>query len=136
MKTLEEIEKLSPEELERLAAAQPAPVPEGLQHRLRAALAAEALAEHESPAPRRTGTPRWVPAVALAGAAAAAALLFTLPQRGPKDTFDDPYLAYAEVEKAFHTISDKLSGGLELAASQTKDLTGKPQRILDKIQNK
>ena len=40
MKTLEEIEKLTPEELERLAAAQPAPVPEGLQARLRAALAA------------------------------------------------------------------------------------------------
>lgn len=135
MKTLEEIEKLSPEELERLAAAQPAPVPEGLQRRLRAALAAQEF-DAQQAAPPRHRTPRWVPAVALAGAAAAATLLFTLPQRGPKDTFDDPYLAYVEVEKVFHTISDKLSGGLELAASQAEDLTGKPQRILDKIQSK
>ena len=77
-----------------------------------------------------------MPAAALAGAAAATALLLTLPQRGPKDTFDDPYLAYAEVQKAFSTISDKLTGGLELAASQTEALTGKPQAILDKIQSK
>ena len=133
MKTLEEIEKLTPEELERLAAAQPAPVPEGLQARLRAALAAQEFAAEASPRPR---TPRWVPAAALAGAAAATTLLLTLPQRGPKDTFDDPYLAYAEVQKAFSTISDKLTGGLELAASQTETLAGKPQSILDKIQSK
>ena len=81
MKTLEEIEKLTPEELERLAAAQPAPVPEGLQARLRAALAAQEFAAEASPRPR---TPRWVPAAALAGAAAATTLLLTLPQREGK----------------------------------------------------
>ena len=57
MKTLEEIEKLTPEELERLAAAQPAPVPEGLQARLRAALAAQEFAAEvppPSPMPCRT----------------------------------------------------------------------------------
>ena len=67
---------------------------------------------------------------------AAAALLFALPARGPKDTFDDPYLAYAEVEKAFQTISDKMSDGLDLATRQTEAVAGKPQLILDKIQSK
>ncbi len=131
MKTLEEIEKLSLEELERNASAQPIPTPEGLQRRIREALAAQELAAQR---PARPG--RWAPYAALAGAAAAATLLLTLPARGPKDTFDDPYLAYAEVEKAFQTISDKMSGGLDLATRQTETVAGKSQLILDKIQSK
>ena len=131
MKTLEEIEKLSLEELERNASTQPAPAPEGLQRRIREALAAQELAAQQPARPVR-----WAPYAALAGAAAAATLLLTLPARGPKDTFDDPYLAYAEVEKAFRTISDKMSGGLDLATRQTETVAGKSQLILDKIQSK
>jgi len=110
MKTLEEIEKLSIEELEQAAAASPAPVPAGLKNGIRQALAAHELAN----ATPRTRPARWVPLAALAVAAAAAAVV-VLPQRGPKDTFDDPRLAYAEMEKAFQLISDKMSVGADLA---------------------
>ena len=129
MKTLEEIENLSPEELESMAAEKPAAVPEGLQERIRLALSAQEIVQEH-----RRKTPRWVPYSALA-VAAAAATLFILPQRGPKDTFDDPRLAYAEVEKAFQTISDKMSVGIDIAreASASADF---PQTVIDRIQSK
>ena len=127
MKTLEEIENLSLEELEQKAAETAAPVPDGLERRLREALAARELAEAARPRPAR-----WIPYASLAVAAAAAALV-VLPQRGPKDTFDDPLLAYAEVEKVFQTISDKMSVGTDILrdAEQT---AGMPYNTLNKIQ--
>lgn len=129
MKTLEEIENLSPEELESKAAEKPAAVPEGLQERIRLALSAQEIVQE-----RRRKPPLWVPFSALAVAAAAATLLI-LPQRGPKDTFDDPLLAYAEVEKTFQTISEKMSAGVDIAreASASVDF---PQTVIDRIQSK
>ena len=129
MKTLEEIENLSIEELEDLATREAAPVPDGLQERLRQTLAAREIAEAARPRPAR-----WIPYASLAVAAAAAAVI-ALPQRGPKDTFDDPRLAYAEVEKAFRTISEKMSTGVDIAreAGATAEI---PQNIINKIQTK
>ncbi|MBQ9660871.1 MAG: hypothetical protein IJV37_06370 [Bacteroidales bacterium] len=128
MKTPEEIEQLSIEELEAQAAAQGEKAPQGLQQRLREALAASEAAEAARPRPVR-----WIPYASLAVAAVAAALVL-LPQRGPKDTFDDPYLAYAEVERAFRTISDKMNTGVGIAreAGAAAEL---PQTILTKIQS-
>ena len=127
MKTLEEIEKLSLEELEQEATRAAAPVPDGLQERLRQTLAARELADAARPRPTR-----WIPYASLAVAAAAAAVI-ALPQRGPKDTFDDPRLAYAEVEKVFRTISDKMNEGVALVreAEASAEI---PQNILNKSQ--
>ena len=128
MKTLEEIENLSIEELEQKALEAPVAVPDGLESRLRQALAAREIADAARPRPVR-----WIAPAALA-AAAAAAIIF-LPQRGPKDSFDDPLLAYAEVEKAFQTISDKMTAGVDIAreAGSAAEI---PQNILLKIQSK
>ena len=128
MKTLEEIENLSLEELERNALEAPVTVPDGLEQRLRQTLAAREIAEAARPRPVR----RLVP---FAVAAAAVAAVVLLPQRGPKDSFDDPLLAYAEVEKAFQTISDKMSVGMDLAreAGSAAEL---PKTILNKTQSK
>lgn len=127
MKTLEEIERLSLEELEQEATRAAAPVPDGLQERLRQTLAARELADAARPRPTR-----WIPYASLAVAAAAAAVI-ALPQRGPKDTFDDPRLAYAEVEKVFRNISDKMNEGVELVreAEASAEI---PQNILNKSQ--
>lgn len=55
--------------------------------------------------------------IALAAAAAAACLiLFVTVPHQPKDTFDDPMLAYAELEKTLGRISSKLDKGMEIAA--------------------
>ena len=128
MKTLEEIESLSIEELEQKALEAPVSVPDGLESRLRQALAAREIADAARPHPVR-----WIAPAAVA-AAAAAAILF-LPQRGPKDTFSDPLLAYAEVEKAFQTISDKMTAGVDLAR-EAGSAAEMPQNILQKTQSK
>jgi len=130
MKTLEEIENLSIEELEQAATGSAVPVPDGLKRGIRQALAAHELAQ----APSRPRPARWAPYAALAVAAAAAAVVI-LPQRGPKDTFDDPRLAYAEVEKAFQTISDKMSVGAELAR-EARTVSETTLNIIDNIQSK
>ncbi|SKC57584.1 hypothetical protein SAMN06298214_1434 [Bacteroidales bacterium WCE2004] len=127
MKTLEEIERLSLEELEQEATRAAAPVPDGLQERLRQTLAARELADAARPRPTR-----WIPYASLAVAAAAAAVI-ALPQRGPKDTFDDPRLAYAEVEKVFRTISDKMNEGVALVR-EAEAAAEIPQNILNKTQ--
>ena len=127
MKTLEEIERLSLEELEQEATRAAAPVPDGLQERLRQTLAARELADAARPRPTR-----WISYASLAVAAAAAAVI-ALPQRGPKDSFDDPRLAYAEVEKVFRTISDKMNEGVELVR-EAEAAAEIPQNILNKTQ--
>ena len=127
MKTLEEIERLSLEELEQKATRAAAPVPDELQERLRQTLAARELADAVRPRPTR-----WIPYASLAVAAAAAAVI-ALPQRGPKDTFDDPRLAYAEVEKVFRTISDKMNDGVALVR-EAEAAAEIPQNILNKTQ--
>jgi hypothetical protein len=127
MKTLEEIENLSIEELEQKAAESATPVPDGLERRLRQALAAREIADAAKPRPAR-----WIPYASLAVAAAAAALV-VLPQRGPKDTFDDPLLAYAEVEKAFQTISDKMAVGMDIVRD-AETTASMPYNNLNKTQ--
>lgn len=129
MKSIEELEKLSWEELENAAAEEAAPVPEGLEARIARRLSARAVQEYATPARQPVPT-RIVWAVA----AALTALLMIplLNGREPKDTFDDPYLAYAEVEKTFQQISRKMAAGMEIAA-EAKPVAEKPILILEKI---
>ena len=42
-------------------------------------------------------------------------LILAIPSQ-PKDTFSDPELAYAEIEKTFLYISSKMDRGLEIAS--------------------
>ena len=89
-------------------------VPEGLRDRIAASLAADTLARDNA---ARRFPVRAVSFTALAVAAAFAAVLVLpgLVRHEPKDTFDDPYLAYAEVERVFQTISEKMVTGVDIA---------------------
>lgn len=129
MKKIEELQDLNWEQLEAAALQEAAPVPAGLRTRLAETLAAHALAGEtvSRPASRRY---RYTAALA---AAAAIAALFVLPRiNAPKDTFDDPYLAYAEVERTFQQISRKMAAGVEIAA-EARPVAEKPIQILEKI---
>jgi len=114
MKRIEDIEQMELDELESAALEQDAPVPSGLEDRILASLAAKAIVEASpKPAPAR-----WVPYAAFAFAAslAAVAIIYRSSSNRLTDTFDDPYLAYAQVEATFQKISEKMATGAHLAA--------------------
>ena len=123
MKRIEDIENLELDELESAALEQDVTVPSGLEDRIKASLAARTLAGSQ-PKPVQA---IWVPYVAFAVAASLAAVAFISGSRANKltDTFDDPYLAYAQVEATFQRISDKMAAGVDLAAKagETADRT-------------
>lgn len=113
MKRIEDIEMMTPEELEKAALQEDIRVPEGLRGRMEAAIAAKELT-----AERKRPSRAWLPYAALAAAAAIAAVAVIPGRRSTelRDSFDDPYLAYAQVEATFRTISDKMAIGADLAA--------------------
>lgn len=131
MKRLEDLEMMEPEQLEEAALREDIKVPADLEERIKASLAAASIAKETQPQKK---TVRWFPYTALAAAAAVAALL-VLPRLGEpelKDTFDDPYLAYAQLEEAFQTISDKMSNGVN-EAQEANSTMGRPIEIMNKI---
>lgn len=128
MKKIEDIERMTEEELEAAALKEDIQLPEGLKDRIKASLAAESIAEE----PARKRSP--LPYIAVAAAVAA---IVAIPHRGPaiKDTYSDPYLAYAKVEETFNTISNKMAAGISLAG-EAVDAAGKPAEIINKINSK
>ena len=102
MKRIEDIEKLSLEELEQEAAQ--VPVPEGLASRIKTALAAEAVGNDDR---RQRGY--WRAAFASFAVAAAVAAVLMLHRPAPKDSFDDPLLAYQQVEETLQFIAQKIN---------------------------
>jgi hypothetical protein len=82
-------------------------VPEDLSKSL-----AELLGAAELSKPRRPLL-RWAIAAAVA-AALGLGIYFSIP-KSPRDTFSDPYLAYAEVQQAFELISQKSNKAAEIA---------------------
>ena len=99
MKNIDEITRLTADDLERISLDESIPVPEELSGKVQQAV--------------RGRTLRW--AVPTGVAAAIAVLLAVGLTRNPepKDTFDDPYLAYAEVERVFSKISGTVAYGAD-----------------------
>ncbi|MBQ3207847.1 MAG: hypothetical protein IJB38_07590 [Bacteroidales bacterium] len=114
MKSLKDIENISFEELEAVSLNEDIKVPEGFEQRLESSLDLRFLTDRIAERPRRT--------MKLLAAAASVALLIGLGigtvrwYNEPEDTFDDPYMAYAELEKAFAAISDSVGRGRKMVA--------------------
>lgn len=129
MKRLEDLEKMDWQELETAALQENIPVPEGLEKRISEKLTARTLAA--APTPQKTG--RRILWTAMAAAAVLAAVL-ALPSSGalePEDTFDNPQMAYAQVEEAFQLIGQHMAKGLA-CADDAQALVEKPKQILNK----
>lgn len=137
MKRIEDIENMEIDALEEQATADNAPLPEDFRERLEATLAAKAIADGASPKPKpkpRKGKPvfkpsarklmGWLPYAGAAAAIIVAVLAIRNKDRELIDTFNDPALAYAQVEDTFRQISDKMSHGMELASGSesTEDM--------------
>ena len=110
MKSIDEISRLSAEDLERISLDESIPVPEDLP--------AGGLAAVRQPA-RRWALPAGI-AAAVAVLVAVGLTLTRNPE--PIDTFDDPYLAYAEVEKVFAKISGTVAYGAEKVSQSEQTL--------------
>lgn len=128
MKSLEEIERLSLEDLERISADSNVKVPEGLKAKVATRLVAFECREQAKRARLRL---RCAFAAASLAAAFALAALVIFPQT-PKDTYDDPELARAELEKTFAYISGKIDKGLDLA-EESVPIVEKPFEMISRI---
>lgn len=128
MKMIQDIEKLQEEELEMAALGEDITIPAGLEERIKAAIAAK-----ETVKPKAVPV-RWIPYAALAVAAGLAAVVLIHHDGSGKlqDTFEDPYLAYAQVEATFQIISDKMAIGVDMAA-KAEQAAEKPMEIINKI---
>ena len=85
MKSLKDIEQITAEELEAISLDEKIVVPHDLGYKIQIA--------------------------------AAIAVIFTgmsILNNEPKDTFDNPYMAYAELEKAFATMSEGIKKGMDM----------------------
>ena len=128
MKNIEDIEKLTEEQLLQMADDESVAVPDSLGESLMALVGA---AELTKPEPRRRPAPiRWAVAAAIV-AVAAVGISLSVPRR-PKDTFSDPYLAYAEVQRAFECIARKGGQAAQIAGEAVPALE-KTEEILNKI---
>ena len=107
---------MSLEQLEAASMDEYISVPDGFASRLEDGLEVlERLTEDES---RKDGRVRMVRVLSAAAAAAllvGAGLGLSGRQEEPEDTFTDPYLAYAELEKAFAIMSGEIHKGLAMA---------------------
>ena len=99
MKKLDEITRLTADDLERISLDESIPVPEELSGKVQQAVRGKTL--------------RWAVPTGVAAAIAVLLAVGLTWNPEPKDTFDDPYLAYAEVEKVFSKISGAVAYGAE-----------------------
>lgn len=91
-------------------------VPEDFTERLKADFGTlERLTADDPQHARRSRTVRFVSMAASVAVLAGIGLGIARWQSEPKDTFDDPYLAYAELEKAFARMSEGVQKGLAMA---------------------
>ena len=115
MKSIKEIENMSLEELIAVSSDEATAVPEGFAERIGKQVEAQKIARNLENDADRVRTVRCIGAAAAVTLLAGTALGIVNWQNQPKDTFDDPYLAYAELEKAFATMSDSLQKVLAMA---------------------
>lgn len=119
---------MSLEQLEAVSMDENITVPDGFAARMKenadAAVTAGLLTGNESEDQVRRKVVRYVAAAASVVIMAGAGYGIVQWQSQPKDTFDDPYLAYAEVEKAFEKISSSINRSLEMA--------GETEQVIEK----
>ena len=112
MKDIEELERMSPDFLEGIADDASVSVPSSVPRLAENALLAASGIEGSRGGRRRTG---YVAGTALIALAASLAVILSHP-RQPEDTFDDPMLAYAEIERTFSYITSKMDKGMDLSS--------------------
>ncbi|MBR3659687.1 MAG: hypothetical protein IKN61_07270 [Bacteroidaceae bacterium] len=124
MKRLEDIEKLSMLDLERIASDESIKVPSSLKHDIAVTARALEMSSKEDEV-NEAGTPhhRYRKILRMISYPAAAVAIVTIGMRlsfqdsipTPKDTFSDPKMAYVQMEQVFGFISEKMNTGMDIA---------------------
>jgi hypothetical protein len=130
MKDIETIGKLSLEELE--AISNDATLPAGN------AGANEIIAKLELAEEANGGSSRKVYVSWISGIAASFILMLGIglalqQSRGPKDTFDDPMLAYAQVQEVFRQIGSGVQQGRDAVAESEQMISNEMEKTINKI---
>ncbi len=125
MKRLEDIEKLSMLDLERIASDESVKVPDSLNHDIAVTARALAISSKEDDKSQENNVfhKRYRKILKMISYPAAAVAIITIGMgisfqdsiTTPKDTFDDPKLAYQQMEQVFGFISEKMNAGLAIA---------------------
>ena len=125
MKRLEDIEKLSMLDLDRIASDESIKVPSSLKHDIAVTARALEMSSKEEDEVSETHTPHRryrkilkmisYPAAAVAVVTIGLHLSFQDSIPTPKDTFDDPKMAYVQMEQVFGFISEKMNTGIDIA---------------------
>ena len=125
MKRLEDIENLSMLDLDRIASDKSIKVPATLKHDIAVTARALEMAskEEEEVKETRVSRKRYRKILRMISYPAAAVAIITIGMRlsfqdsipTPKDTFDDPMLAYVQMEQVFGFISEKMNTGMDIA---------------------
>lgn len=102
MKSLKDIEQITTEELEAISLDEKIAVPHDLDHKIRSRIFGKKKKIYS------------MISVAAAIAVIVTCLGISVRNNEPKDTFDNPYLAYAELEKAFATMSEGMKKGMDM----------------------
>ena len=130
MKRTEDIEKMTAEELE--AVADDRSIPAGK------AGANEVIAKLEIAEEASGRSPRKVYISWISGVAASFILMLGIglalqQNRGPKDTFDDPALAYAQVQEVFRQIGSGVQQGKAAVDESSQMITDEIEKTINII---
>lgn len=117
MKKAEDIENLSVEELIEIAEHQNHTIPDDLEYKIE-----KSLSEYRKEEKRHKKSKWFLGSAATLAVSVAASLIiiFSSPSQ-PEDTFDDPLMAYHEMEKAFSLISSKVNEGKKSASTISEE---------------
>ena len=127
MKSLEKINDISYEELEIAAGDENISVPDGFERE---------CSELIDRLNKKRSIIRFRNIIAWTAVAASLATVFWLGRSlsyryiSPKDTYSDPELAYAEVQKAVDMISHKINKGVE-SVSMSCEMLERPAKIMN-----
>ena len=128
MKSSTYIRDLSLEELERISLDESIPVPSSLNKDMEKSLSS--LSEEGAPEPLMLGRDSKVRRLRVLTSIAASVVIvlglslgYMLAPSSPKDTYDDPALAYAEVEKALLLMGETMGRGMSTTRSSAEMFT-------------
>ena len=124
MKRLEDIENLSILDLEQIASDESVKVPATLKHDIAVTARALEMASKEEDIKENPASHKgYRKILRMISYPAAAVAIITIGMRlsfqdsipTPKDTFDDPMMAYVQMEQVFGFISEKMNTGMDIA---------------------